>query len=169
MRVQPPIDIKLRDRLVDSVWATPLSLAATRRIMSFPRPTEMFQFGRCPLACLSLFSREYHPLPGDGLPHSEIVGSRCGCSLPDAFRSFPRPSSARDAKASTACLNFLLLCSPVASTAHSLRLQCSRHPNLSSAPHPLGREHLASRSGPVCIRNLSLPQTRDSSCRLFNC
>ena len=43
------------------------------------------------------FNRRYHPLPGDGLPHSEIVGSPRGCSLPDAFRSCPRPSSALDA------------------------------------------------------------------------
>jgi hypothetical protein len=31
-----------------TVWAFPRSLAATRRIISFPRGTEMFQFPRCP-------------------------------------------------------------------------------------------------------------------------
>ena len=30
------------------VWASPRSLAATRRIISFPRGTEMFQFPRFP-------------------------------------------------------------------------------------------------------------------------
>jgi hypothetical protein len=54
-----------------------------------------------------------HPLPGEGLPHSEIVGSQFGLQLPDAFRSYPRPSSALDAKASTACLIFLLPRSPI--------------------------------------------------------
>ena len=31
-----------------TVWAVPRSLAATRRIISFPRGTEMFQFPRFP-------------------------------------------------------------------------------------------------------------------------
>jgi hypothetical protein len=31
-----------------TVWAVPLSLATTRRILSFPRVTEMFQFARFP-------------------------------------------------------------------------------------------------------------------------
>ena len=51
---------RLSDRFVDSVrrpynpvpvgtvWAVPRSLAATRRIISFPRGTEMFQFPRFP-------------------------------------------------------------------------------------------------------------------------
>ena len=31
------------------------------------------------------FSRGSHPLPGEGLPHSEIVGSTLGCSSPTLF------------------------------------------------------------------------------------
>jgi hypothetical protein len=31
------------------------------------------------------FSTGYHPLPGDGLPHSEIIGSTPGCGSPMLF------------------------------------------------------------------------------------
>jgi hypothetical protein len=56
--------LRLPDRFVDSVcrpynpvpvgtvWAIPRSLAATRRIISFPRGTEMFQFPRFPPSSL---------------------------------------------------------------------------------------------------------------------
>ena len=56
------------------VWALPRSLAATGGIVSAPRPTEMFQFGRFPPGRYG-FTAGSHPLPGAGLPHSEIVGS----------------------------------------------------------------------------------------------
>src|SRR5205814_7465527 len=36
-------------------------------------------------------------------PHSEILGSKIGQHLPEAYRSRPRPSSALSAKASTVC------------------------------------------------------------------
>ena len=36
-----------------------------------------------------------------GFPHSETLGSQSGYRLPQAYRRFPRPSSAPDAKAST--------------------------------------------------------------------
>ena len=38
-----------------------------------------------------------------GFPHSDILGSRFVCQLPEAFRRLPRPSSAPSAKASTLC------------------------------------------------------------------
>ncbi len=73
--------------------AAPLSLATTRRIVSFPQATWMFRFTWFPrhpyvfrLACLTM--------PSGGFPHSDISGS-FGCThLPGAFRSVPRPSSA---------------------------------------------------------------------------
>src|SRR5215470_17932196 len=37
------------------------------------------------------------------LPHSDTLGSQLGWQLPEAYRSLPRPSSAPDAKTSTAC------------------------------------------------------------------
>ena len=44
----------------------------------------------------------YH-MTGTGFPHSEILGSRFVCQLPEAYRRLPRPSSAPGAKASTLC------------------------------------------------------------------
>ena len=38
-----------------------------------------------------------------GFPHSDILGSRFVCQLPEAYRRLPRPSSAPSAKASTLC------------------------------------------------------------------
>ena len=38
-----------------------------------------------------------------GFPHSEILGSRFVCQLPEAYRRLQRPSSAPSAKASTLC------------------------------------------------------------------
>ena len=42
-------------------------------------------------------------MTGTGFPHSEILGSRFVCQLPEAYRRLPRPSSAPGAKASTLC------------------------------------------------------------------
>jgi hypothetical protein len=38
-----------------------------------------------------------------GFPHSDILGSRFVCQLPEAYRRLQRPSSAPSAKASTLC------------------------------------------------------------------
>jgi hypothetical protein len=38
-----------------------------------------------------------------GLPHSEILGSKLVCQLPEAYRRLLRPSSPVAAKASTRC------------------------------------------------------------------
>lgn len=38
-----------------------------------------------------------------GFPHSDILGSRFACQLPEAYRRLLRPSSAPSAKASTLC------------------------------------------------------------------
>ena len=43
------------------------------------------------------------PTSRDGLPHSDIHGSRLVYQLPVAFRRLPRPSSPLDAKTSTMC------------------------------------------------------------------
>ena len=40
-------------------------------------------------------------MTGAGFPHSDILGSKLGRQLPEAFRSLPRPSSASGAKAFT--------------------------------------------------------------------
>ena len=38
-----------------------------------------------------------------GFPHSEILGSKLVCKLPEAYRMLQRPSSPPVAKASTVC------------------------------------------------------------------
>ena len=85
------------------VWALPLSLATTRGIVSFPRATEMFQFTRFPSPC---GDNRASPLLGFPIRTSPAV---CGCTrLTGAFRSVPRPSSARRAQASPVCSYSLL-------------------------------------------------------------
>jgi hypothetical protein len=76
-----------------SVWADPRSLATTNGILSFPRATEMFQFTHLPPLRVSL--RRGFPI--------RTSPAACGCTrLTGAFRGVPRPSSALNAKASTA-------------------------------------------------------------------
>jgi hypothetical protein len=48
-----------------------------------------------------VFNRRSHAQRRAGFPHSEILGSTSGYRLPQAYRRFPRPSSAPVAKAST--------------------------------------------------------------------
>ena len=44
-----------------------------------------------------------HDMTRAGFPHSDILGSRFVCQLPEAYRRLLRPSSAPGAKASTLC------------------------------------------------------------------
>ena len=69
-------------------------------MISVPPPTEMFQFPGF-ASHTYVFSMRYH-LRG-GFPHSDILGSKLVCQLPEAFRRLPRPSSPVIAKASTTC------------------------------------------------------------------
>jgi hypothetical protein len=82
------------------VSTVPFSLATTRGMVSFPRPTKMFQFGRCPLPGLCVqpgvpgdWSRRVAPF---GNPRINVC-----TQLPEAYRRVLRPSSAPGAKAST--------------------------------------------------------------------
>jgi hypothetical protein len=54
-----------------------------------------------------VFRRGYARITARGFPHSEIRGSKVVQHLTAAYRSRPRPSSASDAKASTACPSYL--------------------------------------------------------------
>jgi hypothetical protein len=65
------------------VWfgLLPLRSPLLGESVSSPRPTEMFQFGRCPPHRYG-FTVWSHPLPGEGLPHSEIAGSPRGVHSP---------------------------------------------------------------------------------------
>ncbi len=81
----------------------------------------MFQFGRCPPPCLCI-QHGVPPLTGWRVAPFGDRRITAWFPLPDAYRSCPRPSSALDAKASTACLFFLLPLSPVSVNHHSWSL-----------------------------------------------
>ena len=69
-------------------------------LFSFPGATKMFQFA--PFASRAYgFGTRCRGIARGGFPHSEIRGSKLVRQLPAAYRSFPRPSSPLDAKAST--------------------------------------------------------------------
>ena len=88
------------------VWAAPRSLATTRGMLSSPRGTEMFQFPHLPPLCLWVQQRVTGHDPRRVPPFGHR--RRTACLRPTvAFRSLPRPSSARVAEASTA-YRFLL-------------------------------------------------------------
>ena len=76
-----------------------------------------------------------------GFPHSDILGSKPVCRLPEAFRRLPRPSSPVIAKASTTCtysLDPITLSAPARSCQISDdRCQKHQHPN----PTPHSPEH----------------------------
>jgi hypothetical protein len=84
-----------------TVWPDPLSLATTHGI-SFPAGTEMFHFPAFPPEPY-IFRNGSHDMTRTGFPHSDILGSRFACQLPEAYRRLLRPSSAPGAKASTLC------------------------------------------------------------------
>ncbi len=72
-----------------------------------------------------------------GFPHSDILGSRFVCQLPEAYRRLQRPSSAPSAKASTLCPYKLdhkdhskMLASTVQFSSYD------RYPNPPPAPSP---------------------------------
>ena len=50
-----------------------------------------------------IFRCGYLDMTPGGFPHSDILGSRFVCQLPEAYRRLQRPSSAPSAKASTLC------------------------------------------------------------------
>ncbi len=71
--LQPRLRLRLADHLASAVWATPLSLATTQGILSFPAGTKMFQFPACPPFDLCVQST-VSGLPPDGFPHSDTLG-----------------------------------------------------------------------------------------------
>ena len=84
-----------------------------------------------------------------GFPHSEILGSRFVCQLPEAYRRLQRPSSAPSAKASTLCPYKLdhknhskkMLASTVQFSSYD-RIQ---HPHPSAYPHTSARAPVRER------------------------
>jgi hypothetical protein len=71
-------------------------------LFSLPAGTEMFHFPAFPPRSLCVQLRVTQTLARcAGFPHSEILASTSGYRLDQAYRRFPRPSSAPNAKAST--------------------------------------------------------------------
>ena len=114
-------------RISDSLWdrQIPLKGPTTPILQRLPAITQywfgLFRF-RSPLLTEYLFlsvlrcftSRRslhtpyifrcgYLDMTPGGFPHSDILGSRFVCQLPEAYRRLQRPSSAPSAKASTLC------------------------------------------------------------------
>jgi hypothetical protein len=76
-------------------------LLTESRLLSLPVGTEMFHFPTFPPPALYIQGGDWTCLRTAGFPHSEILGSKSGYQLPEAYRRFPRPSSVPGAKAST--------------------------------------------------------------------
>src|ERR1044071_1130854 len=84
-------------------WATPRSLATTSGI-SVDFCSSGYLDVSVPRVCfqqLCIHCRIRHECRG--LPHSEILGSKLVCQLPEAYRRLQRLSSPVAAKASTMC------------------------------------------------------------------
>ena len=62
-------------------------LLAESLLMSFPRPTSMFQFRRFPTYCYLIHSTLLE-VCSSGLPHSEISGSMLICSSPKLIAAY---------------------------------------------------------------------------------
>ena len=77
-------------------------LLAQSLLISSPRGTEMFHFPRCRLAGLCI-QPEIAPHDGRGVAPFGNLRIKVCLPLPAAYRSLPRPSSPRDAKASIVC------------------------------------------------------------------
>ena len=87
------------------VWALPFSLATTQGVeVSFLSSGYLdVSVPQLASTCPIVFRQEYARITTREFPHSEILGSKVGQHLPQAYRSRPRPSSALGAKASTVC------------------------------------------------------------------
>lgn len=84
-------------------WAVPNSLATTIGIS-----VDFFSSGYLDVSVpqvrlLFLCIQKRIPDKSGGLPHSEILGSKRICQLPEAYRRLPRPSSPLTAKAFVVC------------------------------------------------------------------
>src|SRR5699024_1439876 len=78
-------------------------LLTESQLFSLPAGTEMFHFPTFPPTGLYI-QPAVTPTPEDvdaGFPHSDILASPFGYQLHQAYRRFPRPSSAPTTKAST--------------------------------------------------------------------
>src|SRR5262249_47411572 len=73
------------------------------------------------------------------LPHSDTLGSQLGWQLPEAYRSLPRPSSAPDAKTSTAC-PYTLTTRTIKMLASTMHFSKNNHAKPPETRHPNNRQ-----------------------------
>ena len=85
-----PPSYRLAGHSTMSVWAVPRSLATTRRIVSFPRGTKMFQFPRSPPPglCVQPGVRRFCLR---GFPHSGISGYNACTRAPQSLSQCATP------------------------------------------------------------------------------
>ena len=90
---------------VNKVWAIPVSLATTPRIIGYFLFLEVLRCFSSPGSRSSayIFSWRQHDMTHARFPHSEIFGSKLVWQLPEAYRSLLRPSSVSYVKASVMC------------------------------------------------------------------
>ena len=87
----------------DATWKNPLSLAATYGIS-----VDSFSSGYLDVSLHQVRShtvciRVWVTADAAGFPHSETLGSKLVCQLPEAYRRLQRLSSPLDTKTSTTC------------------------------------------------------------------
>ena len=97
-----------------------------------------------------------HDMTRTGFPHSDILGSRFVCQLPEAYRRLRRPSSAPGAKASTLCPYQL-----DHKNQRCSRPLCSSQPTTRTHPeHPAPTPTQEQSTGPGACRPPDPPTTR---------
>ena len=87
------------------VWAIPVSLATTPRIIGYFLFLEVLRCFSSPgsRSSVYIFNWRQHDMTHAGFPHSEIFGSKLVWQLTEAYRSLLRPSSVSYVKASVMC------------------------------------------------------------------
>ena len=107
-------------------------LLTESQLFSLPAGTEMFHFPTFPPTGLYI-QPAVTPTPESvhaGFPHSDILGSPFGYQLPQAYRRFPRPSSAPTTKAST-----VRSCKLTQPTTHKPGLPAKQAITANTTPH----------------------------------
>src|SRR5690625_3291879 len=107
-------------------------LLTESQLFSLPAGTEMFHFPTFPPTGLYI-QPAVTPTPESvhaGFPHSDILGSPFGYQLPQAYRRFPRPSSAPTTKAST-----VRSCKLTQPTTHKPGLPAKQANTANTTPH----------------------------------
>jgi hypothetical protein len=184
MAVQPPSTIGYEPTEVDRFGLFPVRSPLLRECISCPRPTEMFQFGRCPPPGLWI-QPGVPPLTGwrvapfgDHRITAWLLAPRCFSQLPTSFVGTRRqgihrmpmlPSSSVPRHAKHPALSAISR-QPSATSVRTRCLVCSIDQQ--------GRAPLGGLPGPLPIELIPIPcpgvattamSRWDSSCRLFSC